>query len=195
MSTSQLWNPPNTPEELFVWSTANYIDHQDINYAISRKSSVIASLSVVAGGSGYTSAPTVVIGPPDIQGGIQATATFTIVNSQLQLNLTNPGIGYSQAPTVTVTGGGGTGIVVHAIVNYIALQVFNLDPIPMNDLATWNLNHQLIHLQMLNVTNQQSSDLGYLDLNDPEGMEEYVFDHIQDHNSARSALVGYLPTG
>lgn len=195
MSTSQLWNPPKTPEELSVWSTANYVDHQDINYAISRKSSVIASLSVVAGGSGYTSDPIVTIAPPDLKGGIQATATFTTVNSKLQLNLTNPGIGYSQAPTVTVTGGGGTGIVVKAVVNYIALQVFQLDPIPMNDLATWNLNHQLIHLQMLNVVNQQSSDLGYLDPNDPEGMEEYVFDHIQDHNSARDALTGYLPTG
>lgn len=195
MSTSQLWNPPNTPEELSVWSTANYVDHQDINYAISRKSSVIAGLSVIASGSGYTSAPTVTIGPPDIQGGIQATANFTIVNSQLQLNLTNPGIGYSKSPTVTVTGGGGTGLEVEATVNYIQLQVFQLDPIPLNDIGTWNINHQLIHQRMLDATGQQSSDLGDFDPNDREGMQEYVFDHIQDHNSARNALTGYLPTG
>jgi len=195
MSTSQLWNPPNTPDELSVWSTANYVDHQDINYAISRKSSVIAGLTIVASGSGYTSAPTVTIGPPDIPGGIQATADFTIVSSKLQLNLTNPGIGYSKAPNVTVSGGGGTGLEVQATVNYISLQVFQLDPIPLNDLATWNINHQLIHQQMLDATKQQSSDLGNFDPSDREGMEEYLFDHVQDHNSARNALTGYLPTG
>ena len=195
MSTSQLWNPPNTPNELSTWSTANYIDHTDINYAISRKSSVIAGLTVTAAGSGYTSAPTVTIGPPDLPGGIQATGNFTIVNSKLQLNLTNPGIGYSKAPTVTVSGGGGTGLEVSATVNYVSLQVFQLDPIPMNDLDTWNINHQLIHQQMLDATNQQSSDLGDFDPKDRDGMEEYVFDHIQDHNAVRSALIGYLPTG
>jgi len=195
MSTSQLWNPPNTPRELSVWSTANYVDHQDINYAISRKSSVIAGLSVVAAGSGYTSAPTVTIGPPDIQGGIQATATFTVVSGKLQLNLTNPGVGYSQAPTVTVSGGGGTGLEVKATVNYIALQVFQLDPIPLDDIGTWNINHQLIHQQMLDATSQQSSDLGDFDPDDREGMQEYVFEHISDHNAARNALAGYLPTG
>ncbi len=195
MSTSQLWNPPNTPDELSVWSTANYVDHQDINYAISRKSSIIAGLTIVAAGSGYTSAPTVTIGPPDIQGGVQATATFTIVSGKLQLNLTNPGVGYSRAPTVSVSGGGGTGLEVSATVNYIQLQVFQLDPIPLNDIETWNINHQLIHQQMLNSTSQQSSDLGDFDPNDREGMQEYVFEHIQDHNSARNALTGYLPTG
>src|SRR5271166_1235353 len=126
MSTSQLWNAPYTQEELAVWSTANYIDHTDINYGISRKSSVIASLTVVASGSGYTSAPNITIGPPDLPGGIQAVATFTVVSGKLQLNLINPGIGYSQAPKVTVAGGGGTGLEVKATVNYIALQVFQL---------------------------------------------------------------------
>jgi hypothetical protein len=195
MSTSQLWNPPLTEDELPVWSTANYIDHTDINYAISRKSSVIAGLNIAATGSGYTSAPTVIIGPPDLPGGIQATAIFTLVSSNLELSLTNPGVGYSHAPIVTVTGGGGSGLVVEAVVNYIKLQVFQLDPIPLNDLGSWNTNHQLVHLQMLAATNQQSSDLGNFDPNDREGMIEYVFDHIQDHNSVRNALTGYLPTG
>lgn len=198
MSTSQLWNPPRTTDDLSVWSTANYIDHQDINYGISRKSSVISNLTVSAAGSGYTSAPTVTIGAPDLPGGIQATANFTVVSNKLQLNLTNPGIGYSRAPQVTVTGGGGTGLELTATVNYILLQVFQLDPIPLNDLDTWNINHQLIHQQMLAAVNQQSSDLGDLEDFDPKNqelMEEYVFSHIQDHNSARTALAGYLPTG
>lgn len=195
MSTSQLWNPPDTPDKLSVWSTANYIDHQDINYGISRKSSVIAGLTVIASGSGYTSAPSIAIGAPDLPGGVQATANFTIVNNKLQLNLLNPGIGYSRAPTVTVTGGGGTGLEVQATVNYVSLQIFQLDPIPMNDLDTWNTNHDLIHLQMLAQLNLQSSDMSDFDPNDKAGMEEYVFEHIQDHNSARDALTGYLPTG
>jgi hypothetical protein len=195
MPTQNLWNIPDDKNSLDIWGLANRVDHDDIAKAIALKSSVIAGLSISAAGSGYTSAPTVTIGAPDLPGGIQATAVFTIVSSQLQLNLTNPGLGYSRAPTVTVTGGGGTGLEVTATVNYIVLQVFQLDPIPENDLATWNTNHQLLHQLMLDVTNQQSSDLGDLDPSDQEGMQEYVWDHIQDHLSARMALTGYLPNG
>jgi hypothetical protein len=195
MPTQNLWNVPDDKNSLDIWGLANRVDHDDIAKAIALKSSVIAGLSIAAAGSGYTSAPTVTIGAPDLPAGIQATAVFTIVSSQLQLNLTNPGLGYSRAPTVTVTGGGGTGLEVTATVNYIVLQVFQLDPIPENDLATWNTNHQLLHQLMLDVTNQQSSDLGDLDPSDQEGMQEYVWDHIQDHLSARMALTGYLPNG
>jgi hypothetical protein len=200
MTTANLWNSPNNDNELNMWGLANRIDHQDIASGISKKSSMVSNLTVTASGSGYTSAPTVTIGPPDLPGGIQATADFTIVSSKLQLNLTNPGLGYSRAPTVTVTGGGGTGLEVAATVNYISLQIFQLDPIPKNDMGTWNINHQLVHEAMLFYTGQQSSDLGnmeddYLDFSDPEGMEEYVYYHIQDHLAARSALVGYLPNG
>jgi len=195
MSTSQLWNPPKTPEDIAVWGLANRIDHQDILNAISKKSSVIAGLTVTAAGSGYTSAPTVTIGPPNLSYGIQATAIFTIVSMKLQLTLTNPGLGYIRAPTVTVTGGGGTGLEVVATVNYIDLTQYQLDPIPVFDMAQWNVLHQETHQDMLNATGQQSSDLESIDFanSDQEDLEEFIFEHVQDHLNARSVLTGYLP--
>jgi hypothetical protein len=200
MTTGNLWNPPVDKGTLDIWSLANRIDHQDIATGISLKSSKIAELTITATGSGYTSPPTVIISPPDMPGGTQATAVFTIVNNQLVLTLTNPGLGYTRNPTVTVIGGGGSGLEIQATVNYIVLQVFQLDPIPLDDLGTWNTNHQLLHQLMLYYTNQQSSDLGdlqygYLDFSDPEGTAEYAYYHVQDHLAARSALLGYLPIG
>jgi hypothetical protein len=198
MGTQNLWNTPRDKNSLDLWGLANRVDHDDISKAISLKSSMIAGLTITNSGTGYTSAPTITIGPPDLPGGTQATADFTIVGSSLTLNLTNPGLGYSRAPIVTVTGGGGTGLTVAATVNYIVIQTFQLDPIPQNDMGTWNTNHQLLHQLMLNATAQQSSDLGdiqtgYLDFSDPEGMEEYIYFHAQDHISARNALIGFLP--
>jgi hypothetical protein len=195
MATQDLWNPPRGQNNLDIWGLANRVDHQDIASAISKKSSMISQLTVTSSGSGYTSPPTVTIGPPNLSYGVQATADFTIVNGKLQLNLTNPGLGYTSAPRITISGGGGTGLEAEATVNYIVLQVFQLDPIPKTDLMTWNINHQLLHQEMLQATTQQSSDLGSLDPNDPSSLDEYAYYHIQDHISARNALIGYLPNG
>ena len=66
---------------------------------------VIASGSVTAGGSGYTSAPTVTLTGG---GGSGATATATIVGDAVtSITITNFGTGYTTAPTVAFSGGGG----------------------------------------------------------------------------------------
>jgi len=72
------------------------------------------TLTPSAGGSGYASAPTVTINPPDGVGSptIQATATATIAGGAVTgFTITNPGAGYVAPPTITLTGGGGTGAV------------------------------------------------------------------------------------
>jgi hypothetical protein len=61
----------------------------------------ISNLTIVSGGSGYTSAPTVHIQAPPTQIGIGigtiATATLTINNGSVNgFTITNPGLGYSQ---------------------------------------------------------------------------------------------------
>lgn len=64
----------------------------------------VRSIEVTAGGSGYTSAPTVTISG-------SATATATI-NADGQVNgvaVTGNGTGYLAEPTITFSGGGGTG--------------------------------------------------------------------------------------
>jgi len=73
----------------------------------------INSITVSAGGSGYTSAPTVVFTGG---GGSGASATATVANGAVSaVNLTSPGTGYTSAPTVSFSGGGGTGAAATAV--------------------------------------------------------------------------------
>ena len=70
----------------------------------------IASISVTAGGSGYTSAPTVTVSEPDIAGGVTALATAVLTGDAVSaINVTFGGIGYTSAPTITISGGDGSG--------------------------------------------------------------------------------------
>lgn len=72
---------------------------------------VLNSLTLTAGGSGYTSAPTVTISDPTGDGTkIVATATATIAAGAVTgFTVTDRGRGYITVPTVTITGGGGAG--------------------------------------------------------------------------------------
>lgn len=76
-------------------------------------SASVTSYTVTAGGSGYTSPPTVTVTGPDmIQGPAFITATGTAVltgNAVTSITLGTGGSGYVKAPTVTLSGGGGTG--------------------------------------------------------------------------------------
>jgi phage tail sheath protein FI len=70
----------------------------------------VTSIAVTDGGSGYTSAPTVVITPAEGDTGTGAAATATIANGEVTaITVTDAGEGHALAPTVTLTGGGGTG--------------------------------------------------------------------------------------
>jgi hypothetical protein len=67
----------------------------------------VAGLSITAGGSGYTSAPT--IGFSGGNGsGAAATANLT-ATSVAGLTVTNAGSGYTSAPTIALSGGAGSG--------------------------------------------------------------------------------------
>jgi len=76
----------------------------------------IATIGVTAGGSGYTSNPTVVITPPSYiglgnNGSPFVTATATAGRSGNAVNavtVTNPGEFYTDTPLITFTGGAGS---------------------------------------------------------------------------------------
>ncbi|HLZ34254.1 MAG TPA: hypothetical protein VKP13_09560 [Nitrospira sp.] len=66
----------------------------------------LATVSVVAGGTGYTAVPTVSFSGG---GGTSATATASILGGAVSaVTLTALGSGFTSAPTVAFTGGGGT---------------------------------------------------------------------------------------
>ena len=69
----------------------------------------IRSISITAGGSAYTSAPTVVFDNTNT-GGSGAAATAVISGGAVaRIDITSVGSGYTNAPTISFTGGGGTG--------------------------------------------------------------------------------------
>jgi len=80
----------------------------------------ITAITVLAGGSGYTSAPTVDIASTGT--GTGAAATATISGAVTAIAVDNPGSGYFDATTVTVdiAGGGGTGATATANVDTVA---------------------------------------------------------------------------
>jgi len=70
----------------------------------------VGSIGLVSGGSGYTSAPSVVISTPNQTNGIQATAIATVAaNAVSFVSLLEAGSGYTSSPTITFNGGGGSG--------------------------------------------------------------------------------------
>ena len=78
----------------------------------------VASIAVTAGGSGYTSTPTVTITGG---GGYGAAATATISGggAVTGITVTNPGREYTSTPTVTISGGGGSSATATATVGTI----------------------------------------------------------------------------
>jgi hypothetical protein len=189
VTTANLWNMPNTVTGRAIWGLANRVDHDEIRTAIERQSSVVKSITVTAQGTGYTSAPTVEIGPPNSVPGTQAVATAALSTSgTITVSMVNEGLGYLGPPTVTLTGGGGSGATATATVNYKPLQVYPLDPIPENDLDQWFIWHQQTHDDMLNALNLPGSDQESVNFADPNELENWLFLHIQDHISCRKAL-------
>ena len=95
------------------WANAFDRPHFEHGY---EPGTAIESISIVNGGSGYTSKPTITIGPPGA-GGVQATVDPTVTNGIISaVAITSYGKGYDMQnpPSVTITGGGGAGASVQA---------------------------------------------------------------------------------
>ncbi|MEI6668039.1 MAG: hypothetical protein WCP29_07775 [Acidobacteriota bacterium] len=85
-----------------------------LNLSLFRSASIVSSVNLTAGGTGYTSPPAVTI--TDTGAGTGATAFATVLNGAVTgITLNCVGSGYTAA-TVTITGGGGTGATATATV-------------------------------------------------------------------------------
>jgi hypothetical protein len=93
-------------EALYAWITNNpgnfyaYL----VPAAWDNTSEVVGSVIITAGGSGYTTAPTVTFSGG---GGTGATGTATVANGAVTgVTITNPGSGYTSTPTIAFSGAG-----------------------------------------------------------------------------------------
>ncbi|MGH7239740.1 MAG: hypothetical protein ACREHG_06695 [Candidatus Saccharimonadales bacterium] len=81
----------------------------------------VASATVTAGGSGYTSVPTVAFsGGAGTGAAATAVLTSEVVTS---LVITDPGSGYTSAPTIAFSGGAGSGAAATAVLSDGAMTV------------------------------------------------------------------------
>ena len=77
---------------------------------INRTGERINNIDIVTSGTGYTTVPSVSVGPPQLPGGTQALASAFIFNGRVvSIAVNDPGSGYSSAPDVVITGGNGSG--------------------------------------------------------------------------------------
>ena len=90
----------------------------------------VASATVTAGGSGYSSAPTVTFSAPT--SGITATGTATVSGGAVTaVTITNAGNGYTSAPTISFSGGGGSGAAATAVLASDWLYKSNFSTAPL----------------------------------------------------------------
>ena len=101
------------------------------NYDVTR----VASVTITAGGSGYTSAPSVTFSG----GGATKQATgYAVLSGSVvsEIIITDPGRGYTSTPTITIAGGGGTGATATATtgtVTYEGIKAFAVKVVFLSD--------------------------------------------------------------
>jgi hypothetical protein len=91
-----------------VTPAVSEVDGDGVGPWVAGVSGSVISVSVSAGGTGYTSAPTVAFSTAP-GGGTTATGTAVISGSVSAVSVSTKGSGYTSAPSVSFTGGGGSG--------------------------------------------------------------------------------------
>ncbi len=92
--------------------------------AVAIISKTVASVTVTAGGAGYTSAPAVTFDPPvglnglPVTSGVAATGTAVLTGTAVaSVTVTNAGSGYTSTPGIHFDGGAGVGAAAAATMN------------------------------------------------------------------------------
>lgn len=176
-----LANVPTNDAEWQQWSFANKTSHDSIRAAINGG---VTGANLTAGGSNYTSAPTVTISG----GGHGAQATATVSGGKVTgVTITAPGFSYPQGgTTISFSGGGGSGAAATPIFGR-NLGDYQVQPIPFFSFGTFLQNNQSLHNEMNSTLNIQSSDLLDVDPKSPEQLRGWIATHYLEHYDAESA--------
>jgi hypothetical protein len=122
-------------------------------YPIGPTAGYVYSVTVTAGGTGYSSAPTVGFTGG---GGTLAAATATVADGAVTaVTVTVNGSSYTSAPTVTFTGGGGSGAT--ATATLVGLTVNK----PVRAFSAFLRNSDNYDINLLQISKQEYDMLGY----------------------------------
>ena len=98
--------------------------------AVSITTGSVSGINLTTAGSGYTSAPTITLSAPEVDGGVQATATAQIVGGGVTtITLSAAGTGYTSVPSVNIVpaaGDTGTGAAATAVLSGAGVTAVNV---------------------------------------------------------------------
>jgi phage tail sheath protein FI len=110
----QLFGKPNDETAQSFFTAANFlaysnnlkcvrVDSNLARNAVAAQSGTVTSMTLVTGGSGYTSTPLVEVGAPNVTGGTQAIITTVVTdNSVTGFIIGTAGSGYTSVPAITI---------------------------------------------------------------------------------------------
>jgi hypothetical protein len=165
-STTELIVGQTTEDSVSTYNVYKYAEAPYYYYETDA-STRIERISVTAGGSGYSSAPTITISG----NGSGAAAVATVSNGEIiSIRVTDKGSGYTSSPIVSITGGGGSGGTAKAIINPAAKKpvtnsnhiVGGVDPLGLSYIS---------NRQHVNDENDKKSSIRYVD---PAYINEFV---------------------
>ena len=70
----------------------------------------------------------------------------------------------------------------------VSVPFYVLDPMPLQNMGAWLLQHQILHNLMNSVSGGESNDLTSVDFNDEDQRAEWFWLHAQEHFQAADAL-------
>ena len=109
-------------KEIMRWQLDS--TQQIVRVGINRNGQKVEKVTVTSPGGGYSSAPSVVLGAPNLATGTQATASAILFNGGVAaIIVDNPGDGYTSAPSVTISGGGGAAATATSTLNTIEYEL------------------------------------------------------------------------
>lgn len=132
----QRFGKPASANAMSWFTAANYLsyssdltivraDVEAARNAVATKSGTVTTIAITNGGSGYV-APVITIGGPNIEGGVQATASATVEGGVITLiTVTEPGTGYTGVPSVDITDSAGISAVATASVATGGIKINN----------------------------------------------------------------------
>lgn len=185
MAVNSLLNTPKSLNDWQRWSFNHAQDHLKIIQDIQATTGNITSIALTNGGSGYTSIPGVVLDSNGSGAAFSVTIKGGVITA---ISVTSEGVGY-RSNLFEFTGGGGTGATAEIGLNpYVALQVYQLDPINLQSPQDFIWHHAQTHTDMNGALGLQSIDLSEIDFEDENALEAWIFSNYQEHNNVHEAL-------
>jgi hypothetical protein len=190
MTLQNLLNRPfSDSRELEQWMYSHNDHHKSIVEGIAFYTSFINKITFSSAGSGYISAPIVVIsgGGPGATGAvITVTVSAGSINS---VKIVNSGRGYTQIPTISFSGGGGSGAAATVTISKpTRLTMYQIYPFSPTGVGEWLINHQNFHDDMNRALSISGVDLQTVDFQNQAEADLWVDLNFREHLSAAKKL-------